>query len=100
MKEFLHDDHCTMLIHVDFRKNNHKSISELVSEFIENETNSIKLEKGFDAYELENSETFKAYQKIWNEGCQRKQHKEDAPKFIDITKKNFLTFTSPRPPRL
>lgn len=90
MKEFLHDDHCTMLIHVDFRKNNHKSISELVSEFIENETNSIKLEKGFDAYELENSETFKAYQKIWNEGCQRKQHKEDAPKFIDITKKNFL----------
>lgn len=90
IKEFYYDDHCTMLIHVDFRKDHHKIISDLVYDFIEQDMNSIMLEKGLDDKDLENSSTFNLYKKIWNCGCQRKNHKEKAPTFLDITKKEFI----------
>lgn len=97
-KEITTDGHLSMLAHIDYRKDNHKIISDLITEFYKSEFNSIELEQGLDLNELSTNDRFIAYKKIWEQGCQSEDsivHSEtlqelSKEKFINIWRNNLL----------
>ncbi len=68
-KELTIDSHVSMLVNIDYRKSNHKSISDLIEDFWKAECNAIRLAQGLDKSELLSDERYLAYKKIWEEGC-------------------------------
>lgn len=89
-KEITIDSHASMLAHIDYRKEHHKTISGLISEFYENEFNAIKLERGLSETELENNARFKAYREIWEKSCFSKSVSlRETDTFVSLSSKPF-----------
>ncbi len=68
-KEITVDSHVSMLTHIDFRKEHHHTIAELIDEFYNDELNSITLEQGLSGNELQFNDRYNEYRYIWEHGC-------------------------------
>ena len=88
-KEITIDSHVSMLAHIDYRKEHHKTISGLITEFYENEFNAIKLECGLSEFELENNARFRAYKEIWEKSCFSKSASLKTDTFESLSSKTF-----------
>lgn len=90
-KEITVNSHLSMLVHVDFRRSNHKTISSLIKEFIEKEKNSVKLQQGLVESELESDRRYKEYKEIWDLGCFSKNVSKKTESFKKLSKRDFYS---------
>ena len=90
-KEITVNSHLSMLVHVDFRRSNHKSISSLIDEFINTERDNVQLHQGLKESELESDRRYKEYKEIWEQGCFSKQASKKTDTFKKLSNKDFYT---------
>ena len=90
-KEITVNSHLSMLVHVDFRRINHKTISALIEKFIDNEKASIDVQQGLKESELESDARYKEYKEIWEQGCFSKQASKKTDTFRNLSNRDFYT---------
>lgn len=90
-KEMTIDSHVSMLAHIDYRKTNHKTISELIKVFYKKELNELKLCRGLPLEELQSNDRYLSYKKIWEQGCVSKSASINHETFESLSKTNFLS---------
>ena len=88
-KEITIDSHVSMLAHIDYRKTNHRTISELIDEFYESELNELKLGQGLSLKELNSNDRYLSYKEIWEQGCVSRSTSIKTDTFESLSKSDF-----------